>query len=133
MGLHDNIQSQLLMHAITKDVIALSRSAAQTGITLKGNLMSKALLLVVLLAFGALTAYSIHFSGGLVEFLLALTLHPSSWQVFFDLVIVMCLLLVFMKRNAKATGRPFWPWAIFSLLVGSFGPLLYFITAKEQA
>lgn len=95
--------------------------------------MNKPLLIVVLAAFGALTAYSIHFSGGLIAFLLALTVHPASWQVFFDLVIVMCLLLVFMKRDAHATGRPFWPWAIFSVMVGSFGPLLYFITAKEQA
>lgn len=94
--------------------------------------MNKALLIAALIVFGALTAYSIQFSGGLVEFLRALTLHPSSWQVFFDLVIVMCLLLVFMRRDAKATGRPFWPWAIFSLIVGSFGPLLYFITAKEK-
>lgn len=94
--------------------------------------MNKTLLIAILIIFSGLTAYSIHFSGGLVEFLLALTLHPSSWQVFCDLVIVMCLLLAFMKRDAKATGRPFWPWAIFSLLVGSFGPLLYFITAKEK-
>lgn len=95
--------------------------------------MNRTLLITVLVAFGALTAYSLYFSGGLIAFLLALTLHPASWQVFFDLVIAMCLLLVFMKRDAKATGRPFWPWASLSVLVGSFGPLLYFITAKEKA
>jgi hypothetical protein len=94
--------------------------------------MNKALLIAVLIVFGALTAYSIHFSGGLIAFLIVLTRHPASWQVFFDLVIVMCLLLVFMKRDADATGRPFWAWAIFSLTCGSFGPLLYFITAKKK-
>jgi drug/metabolite transporter (DMT)-like permease len=94
--------------------------------------MNKALLIVVLIVFSALTAYSIHYSGGLIEFLLVITRHPVSWQVFFDLLIAMCLLLVFMKRDAEATGRPFWPWAIFSLASGSFGPLLYFITAKKS-
>jgi len=44
----------------------------------------------------------------------------------------MVLLLVFMRRDAQAQGRPFWPWAIFSLVVGSFGPLLYFITARRN-
>jgi drug/metabolite transporter (DMT)-like permease len=132
MGLHATIQSQLFMRAITCNVIAMIQSATHTGIFQKGSFMNKALLIAVLIVFGALTAYSVHFSGGLVEFLQALTLHPANWQVFFDLVIVMCLLLVFMKRDAKKTGRPFWPWAIVSLLVGSFGPLLYFITAKNK-
>jgi uncharacterized membrane protein len=50
-----------------------------------------------------------------------------------DLVITMVLLLVFIQRDAEATGRRFWPWAVLSLLVGSFGPLLYFLLAKEKA
>lgn len=49
-----------------------------------------------------------------------------------DLVIAMCLLLVFIRRDAQANGRPFVPWAVFSLATGSFGPLLYFITARKR-
>jgi hypothetical protein len=95
--------------------------------------MNKALLTTVLIAFGALSAYALHHHGGLIEFLLFFTREPASWQVFADLVITMCLLLVFIRRDAVAHGRPFWPWAIFSLCVGSLGPLLYFITRKEPA
>jgi hypothetical protein len=95
--------------------------------------MYKALLIAVLLFFGALTAYAVYHAGGILEMVLISLRHPEGWQIFADLVIVMCMLLVFMKRDAQSTGRPFWPWAIFSLAVGSFGPLLYFITAKRKA
>ena len=94
--------------------------------------MNKIILTAVLLPFAALTAYAVHYSGGLLDFLLFFTRHPASWQVFADLAISLCLLLVFIKRDAEATGRPFWPWAVFSITCGSFGPLLYFITAKRK-
>ncbi len=95
--------------------------------------MNKALLIVVLIAFSGLTGYTLVHYGGLIAWLMFYTRDPASWQIFADLVIAMCLLLVFMKRDADATGRPFWPWAIFSITCGSFGPLLYFITAKKSA
>lgn len=94
--------------------------------------MNRALLIAVLIAFTALTAYTFVHYGSLIPWLLFYTRDPASWQIFADLVITMCLLLVLMKRDADATGRPFWRWAIFSLLAGSFGPLLYFITAKKK-
>jgi drug/metabolite transporter (DMT)-like permease len=95
--------------------------------------MNKPLLAVVLIAFGALTVYTLLHYGGLIPWLAFYTRDPASWQIFADLLICMCLLLVFIRRDAQATGRPFWPWAIFSLAVGSFGPLLYFLTRKEIA
>ncbi len=95
--------------------------------------MNKAVLIVVLIAFGALTAYSIYSVGSVLELVLVHLRHPAGWQIFADLVITMILLLVFMKRDAQATGRPFWPWAVFSITCGSFGPLLYFITANKRA
>ncbi len=94
--------------------------------------MNKTLLIVVLIVFSALSAYTLVHYGGLIQWLLFYTRDPASWQIFADLVITMCLLLVFMYRDAEATGRSFWPWAIFSLTCGSFGPLLYFITAKAK-
>jgi hypothetical protein len=95
--------------------------------------MNRTLLIAVLIPFTLLSAYAVHFSGGLLAFLLFFTKHPASWQIFADIAIVLSLLLVFIYRDAKATGRSFWPWAIFSLTCGSFGPLLYFITAKRKA
>ncbi len=94
--------------------------------------MNRAILILVLIAFSVLTAYSVIHVGGVVELVLIHLRHPAGWQIFGDLVIAICLLLVFMRRDAQATGRPFWPWAIFSITCGSFGPLLYFITAKKK-
>ena len=94
--------------------------------------MNRALLFSVLIPFTALTVYTLVHYGGLIPWLLFYTRDPASWQIFADLVITMCLLLVFMKRDAEATGRPFWRWAIFSFMAGSFGPLLYFVTAKKK-
>jgi hypothetical protein len=38
-----------------------------------------------------------------------------------------------MWRDARSTGRNIWPWIIATLVAGSFGPLLYFITGKQKA
>ena len=94
--------------------------------------MNKALLIFVLIVFGALTGYTLVHYGGLLSWLAFYTRDPASWQIFADLVITMGLLLVFIRRDAQANGRAFVPWAVFSLAVGSFGPLLYFITARKR-
>lgn len=94
--------------------------------------MNKPVLIVVLLLFSALSIYAVQHAGGVLELVQVLLRIPEGWQVMADLIIVMVLLLVFMRRDAQAQGRPFWPWAIFSLVVGSFGPLLYFITARRS-
>nr|WP_315464855.1 DUF2834 domain-containing protein [uncultured Rhodoferax sp.] len=94
--------------------------------------MNKALLIFVLVVFAALTGYTLLHYGGLFAWLAFYTRDPASWQIYADLVIATCLLLVFIRRDAHANGRAFVPWAVFSLAVGSFGPLLYFITAKKR-
>lgn len=93
--------------------------------------MNKLLLATVLVPFGALTVYTLAHYGGLLPWLAFYTRDPASWQIFADLVITMCLLLVFIRRDAQAHSRPFWPWAVFCMCVGSFGPLLYFLTSKR--
>ena len=51
-------------------------------------------------------------------------------QVFVDLVIALTLVLVWMWRDAKASGRNIWPWIALTLATGSFGPLFYLLTRK---
>lgn len=95
--------------------------------------MNKALLIFVFVVFAALTGYTLVHYGGLFAWLAFYTRDPASWQLLADLVITMVLLLVFIRRDAQTHGRPFVPWAMLCLVVGSFGPLLYFITAKREA
>lgn len=92
--------------------------------------MHRPLLIIVLLAFGGLTALALWHHGywGIVA------PHFLSWgagQVLADLVIALCLILVWMWRDAQAQGRRFWPWLVLTLATGSFGPLIYLLWRPE--
>jgi hypothetical protein len=93
--------------------------------------MQRTLLTVVLVLFGALTAAALWQTG----FLGIIDWHVKTFgggQVFADLVIALTLAMVWMWHNAKATGRNVWPWVALTLATGSFGPLLYLLTAKSK-
>jgi membrane protease YdiL (CAAX protease family) len=92
--------------------------------------MQRAALLIVLAIFSVVTVLALmnHGYWGILE------PHFKTWgagQVFLDLVIALALFLMWMWRDAKAQGRNFWGWALLTLVLGSFGPLIYLLTAKE--
>ena len=94
--------------------------------------MRKPLLILALIALGAVTAAAL-WQGGLVGIIGAIAQSYWSLQIFADLVIAMSLVMVWMWRDAKSTGSIIWPWIVITLIAGSFGPLLYWITRKEKA
>jgi uncharacterized membrane protein len=100
--------------------------------TLKGSRVKKPLLILAVIALGAITAAAL-WKDGLVGIFGAITHSYGSMQIFGDLVIALTLVMVCMWRDAKNTGRNIWPWIVITLVAGSFGPLLYFITAKEKS
>jgi hypothetical protein len=59
--------------------------------------------------------------------------HPAGQQVFADLLISLSLVMVWLWHDAKATGRNVWPWIIVTLVLGSFGPLVYLLTSQRKA
>lgn len=92
--------------------------------------MQRTLITVTLLLFGALTAAALwqHGYWGIIA------PHFQSFgggQVLTDLVISLTLVMVWMWRDAKATGRNVWPWIVTTLALGSFGPLLYLLTRQS--
>jgi hypothetical protein len=94
--------------------------------------MPRALLTLVLTLFSALTAAALWQSGGLLGIV---SWHVKSYggaQVLADLVIALTLFMVWMWRDAKATGRNVWPWLIATLALGSIGPLLYLLTRRAK-
>jgi hypothetical protein len=98
---------------------------------LKGFDMQRILLTIVLVLFGALSVIALwqHGYWGIFE------PHFKTFgagQVLADLVIAVSLAMVWMWHNAKATGRNVWPWLALSLVAGSFGPLLYLLTARTK-
>jgi hypothetical protein len=93
--------------------------------------MQRIILPVTLLLFGALTAIALwqHGYWGILE------PHFKSFgaaQVLVDLVISLTLVMTWMWHDAKATGRSIWPWIAFTLVAGSFGPLIYLLTRKTS-
>ena len=94
--------------------------------------MQRILLTITLVLFSALSAIALwnHGYWGLFE------PHFKTFgagQVLADLVIAVSLAMLWMWHDAKATGRNAWPWLALSLVAGSFGPLLYLLTAKRKA
>jgi uncharacterized membrane protein YfcA len=93
--------------------------------------MQKPLLIAVLAVFGVLSAYVL-WQVGYLGLLVNNLNHPAGQQLFADLVIALTLVLVWMWFDARKTGRTFWPWAIATLLLGSFGPLVYLLLSKPS-
>lgn len=92
--------------------------------------MQRPILLLVLAAFSVLTAAALwqHGYWGIVA------PHFQSFggaQVFSDLVIALCLTMVWMWRDAVAQRRNPWPFIVLTLAAGSFGPLLYLLTRRQ--
>jgi hypothetical protein len=119
---------------MTCQVIAANTGPPDTAAntSTEGITMARPLLIVTLLAFGALTAVALAHHGYFGIF----TLPFQTWggtQVLADLVIALTLVLVWMWHDARATGRNVWPWIVATLALGSFGPLLYLLTRKPAA
>jgi Terpene cyclase DEP1 len=93
--------------------------------------MHRTILVLVLVLFSALTLYSL-MHVGLVGLYVNNLNHPAGQQIFADVFIALSLVMLWMWRDAKATGRRAWPWIAFTLFAGSFGPLLYLLTRKNR-
>ncbi len=92
--------------------------------------MQRILISITLILFGALTAAALWYHGywGIIA------PHFQSFgaaQVFVDLVIALVLVMIWMWRDAKATDRNPWPWMVATLVLGSFGPLIYLLTRQS--
>jgi uncharacterized membrane protein len=129
---HCVIESHRTALSITCDVIALIQGAANTVDTLKENPVKKPLLILALIALGAATTIAL-WQDGLVGISAAIVHSYGSMQIFSDLVIALTLVMLWMWRDAKSSGRNIWPWIVVTLVAGSFGPLLYLISGKEKS
>ena len=54
----------------------------------------------------------------------------GAGQVLADLVIALSLVMVWLWRDAVKSGRNPWPWLVITLVMGSFGPLLYLLLRR---
>lgn len=86
----------------------------------------RALLLVITIAFGAYSLWALSQVGylGLWQGGFA---NIGATQITFDFLIASLLLMGFVVRDCKAQGRPWWPWIVATLALGSFGTLAYLL------
>ncbi|MEO0435928.1 MAG: hypothetical protein AAF098_03370 [Pseudomonadota bacterium] len=85
---------------------------------------------IILVPFAALTYYALVHGG--ISGILSFHTSPGGWQVFIDLVIALFLVLTFLIPDAIAKGRNPWLWVALTVCLGSFGPLLYFLTGSAE-
>lgn len=84
---------------------------------------------IVTLAFGAYSLWALTqvgylgiWQGGLANI--------GSTQITVDLVLSSALLMLFVARECRQAGRPWWPFALLTLVAGSFGTLAYLLFRK---
>jgi len=92
----------------------------------------RTVLLLVLAAFGAFSTYAMWEVGYLGIWQAGMS-SLGAWQVLLDLVLMSCIALGWLWRDARLAGRSFWPFAVITLAAGSFGPLLYLLLAPRAA
>ena len=92
--------------------------------------MSRILIVITLILFGALTALAV-WQDGITGIFASIFSSFGSAQIYVDLVIALVLIMVWIWRDAKATGRNAWPWIVATLVVGAFSPLLYLLSRKS--
>jgi hypothetical protein len=54
-------------------------------------------------------------------------------QITTDLVVSSMLLVGFVVRDCRLAGRTWWPWALLTVVAGSFGTLAYLLWPRRQA
>lgn len=93
--------------------------------------MTKSLLWIITAAFGAYSLWALAQVGfiGLWQGGFA---NIGSTQITLDLIVASILLMIFVARDCKAQGRPWWPWALATLLLGSFGTLGYLLWPQRR-
>lgn len=91
--------------------------------------MQRLFLVVALALLGAATAAAL-WQHGYWGILAPHFQSVGGGQVLADLVIALSLVMVWMWRDARASGRNIWPWLVLTLVAGSFGPLGYLLTRR---
>ena len=92
--------------------------------------MKKLALVVVLAVFSALTVAAVMQHGyvGIFEYQFR---SLAGLQVLADLGIALLLVLAWLWKDARENARNPYPWVALTLAAGSFGPLLYLLTARR--
>ena len=117
---------------MTSEVIAGPRAWLHSVALLNQEILMSSRLLILI---GVFASFSVLTGLALMEVGYFGILEPlfKSWgagQVLADLVIACLLACIWMVKDAKQRGVSAWPFIAITLVLGSFGPLLYLL-ARE--
>lgn len=90
------------------------------------------ILVAVTAVFAAFTGWVV-LQTGYVGFLEQLLATRPGWQVLVDVTLALVMVLSWVRRDARATGRRFWPYLVLTVALGSLGPLLYLVLRPAAA
>ena len=90
------------------------------------------ILLLVIAVFGMLSTLAL-IDVGYLGILAPHFRSLGEGQVLADLVILATLACVWMVKDAPERGLPAWPFILLTLVLGSFGPLIYLVTRELRA
>lgn len=91
--------------------------------------LPRPIILAILLPFALYSTYAVYEIGYVGIF--TSHFHTAGFQVLGDLVIACTLAMVWMWRDAAATGRNIWPYILLTLTLGSIGPLTYLLLTPQ--
>lgn len=94
--------------------------------------MRNALLILILLAFGAFSIWAM-WDFGYLGIWRAGFANAAALQILLDLVITCLLISSWMIGDARARGLKAWPFVGITVAAGSFGPLLYLLYRERHA
>ncbi|MGL4577086.1 MAG: DUF2834 domain-containing protein [Burkholderiaceae bacterium] len=95
--------------------------------------MFRAIMWVVAIVFAGVTVMALQ-QVGYIGIIIGQFANWGTAQVLGDLVIACTLLMGWIWRDARATGRSPWPYFVATVFAGSFGPLAYLLlTPRKQA
>lgn len=92
----------------------------------------KPLILIMLIALGIVTGFAFR-EGGYIGIFEAGLANWGSRQIFLDLVIGLFLFWYVVWRDTLKKGPFPWLFFVITLVLGSFGPLLYFLTRSVES
>ena len=95
------------------------------------NAIPKSVLILITIPFTLLTAYA-GYQFGLIGIFLQGLKDSATQQILADLFICAGFFIVWLKQDAKRMNRNFYFWTMLTLIAGSFGPLLYLLTRKQN-
>lgn len=119
------------MHGSAYDWAARAnhRAGALEGTAMNGRI---SLLLVAFLSALAYTLWVV-VTVGYVEFFRLTFANPAVIQVHMDLLLLLLVAIVWMRHDARANDRPFAPYLIATLLLGTTGILGYLLHREVAA